>query len=97
MRHAIIVAMPVLATVAVWLGCIGFARLRSAFARLHCVAFTAAAAGLPVIIAAFVADGFSDRALKIVLLLLIILLGGAALSHACGRAFAMHEMNPEDP
>lgn len=95
--QAAVAAMLALAITAIWLGCIGFARLRSPFARLHCVPFVAAAAGTPVVIAAFLADGFSDRTGKILLLLLIILIGGAALSHAAGRAFAMHAMNPEDP
>lgn len=85
------------AVLAAWLGCIGFARLRSPYARLHCVPFVALAAGVPVVVAAFLADGVSDRALKVLLLVLIIVLGGAALSHASGRAFALHEMNPRDP
>lgn len=97
MTKAIIDALLAVAVCAIWLGCIGFARLRSPYARLHCVPFVAAAAGTPVVIASFLADGVSDRALKVLLLVLIVLLGGAALSHATGRAFAMHEMNPEDP
>lgn len=96
MRIAIAAVLGV-AVLATWLGCIGFARLRSPYARLHCVPFVALASGVPVVVAAFLADGLSDRALKILLLVLIIVIGGAALSHASGRAFAMHEMNPEDP
>ncbi|HTW68499.1 MAG TPA: monovalent cation/H(+) antiporter subunit G [Acetobacteraceae bacterium] len=86
-----------IAVLATWLGCAGFARLTSPYARLHCVPFVTAAAGVPIVIAAFLADGASDRAGKILLLLAVALLGGAALSHAAGRAFAMHDMNPEDP
>jgi len=92
----LIAALLALAVGAAWLGCIGFARLRSPYARLHCVPFVTAAAGAPVVIAAFLADGASDRACKILLLVVLALAGGAALSHAAGRAFAMHEMNPED-
>ena len=96
MTTAIISAALAVTVVAVWLGCVGFARLRSPYARLHCVPFVTAAAGAPLLLAVFVADGASDRAFKILLLLLLALVGGAALSHASGRAIAMHEMNPED-
>jgi multisubunit Na+/H+ antiporter MnhG subunit len=75
-----------LAVVAVWLGCLGFARLEAARDRLHCVAFVAATAGPLLTAAAFVADGVSDRALKVLAVTVIALLGGAASSHATARA-----------
>lgn len=70
----------------VWLGCLGFARLGSAYDRLHCVTFAAVTGGFFVIMAAFVADGISDRALKILLFFLLTLANGAAVTHATGRA-----------
>ena len=70
----------------VWLGCLGFARFASAYDRLHCVTFVAVTAGFFVVVAAFVADGVSDRALKILLFFLLSLANGAAVAHATGRA-----------
>lgn len=80
-----------------WLGCIGFARLPSAYARLHCVAFVAFGAGLPLTLESFFADGASSRALKVLLLLVLVLVCGAALSHATGRAIALHTMDRKQP
>ena len=71
---------------ATWLGCLGFARLRTPLDRLHCVAFVNAAAGTALCVAAFLADGPSTRACKILLTVLVSLCYGAALSHASGRA-----------
>jgi multicomponent Na+:H+ antiporter subunit G len=79
----------VLLTIAVacaWLGCFGFTRFASAYDRLHCVTFVAVTAGFFVVVAAFVADGVSDRALKILLFFLLSLANGAAVAHATGRA-----------
>ncbi len=70
----------------VWLGCLGFARLRTPLDRLHCVAFVNAAAGTALCVAAFLADGPSTRAWKILLTVIVSLCYGAALSHASGRA-----------
>jgi multicomponent Na+:H+ antiporter subunit G len=81
--------VPLLAAVAVsWLGCIGFAGFRSPYDRLHCVTFVAVTAGFFVTLAAFIADGLSDRALKILLFFLLTLANGAAVAHASGRAVA---------
>lgn len=69
-----------------WLGCLGFARLRTPLDRLHCASFVNAAAGVLLAVTAFVADGASDRAFKILLMVAVTLVSGAALSHALGRA-----------
>lgn len=69
-----------------WLGCLGFARLRSPLDRLHCAGFVNAAAGTLLAAVAFAADGPSDRAFKVLLSVAVSLLAGAALSHAVGRA-----------
>lgn len=86
MKAATIDGLIALALAAAWLGCFGFLRLRSALDRLHAVTFVAAGAGLPIAAAAFVADGASDRAWKILLLVALQLGTGAALAHAIGRA-----------
>lgn len=81
-----IAAFLTVAVACVWLGCLGFARFGSAYDRLHCVTFVAVTAGFFVVVAAFVADGISDRTLKILLFFLLSLANGAAVAHATGRA-----------
>jgi multisubunit Na+/H+ antiporter MnhG subunit len=85
-KTAAIDALIGLALLGAWLGCFGFLRLRTALDRLHVVTFVAAGAGLPIAAAAFIADGASDRAWKILLLVVLQLGTGAALAHAIGRA-----------
>lgn len=80
---------------AVWLGGAGFLRLRSPLDRMHCVAFVAATAGAALTAAAFVSDGVSDRALKILSFTVVSLLTGAATSHATGRALLLRGSAPE--
>jgi multicomponent Na+:H+ antiporter subunit G len=87
-RVAIEVLLALL-VLAAWLGCAGFARLRAPLDRMHCVAFVNATAGTALTIAAFVSDGASDRALKVLLVTGISLLAGAAMSHATGRALLL--------
>ncbi len=90
MSAAIITALLAVMVAAAWLGCLGFARLRTPLDRLHCVAFVNATAGIALTIAAFVADGLaSTRAWKILLMTMVSLGAGAALSHASGRALWM--------
>jgi multisubunit Na+/H+ antiporter MnhG subunit len=74
-----------------WLAAFGLARLCSAYDQVHCVSFAAAAAGPVLAAAGFVADGFSDRAWKILLFAALTLIAGAALTHATGRAIAFRE------
>jgi multicomponent Na+:H+ antiporter subunit G len=74
-----------------WLAAAGFLRLRGALDRLHCVSFLAATGGIAVAAAAFVADGLSARALKTLLLAVLLLATGAALTHASGRALVLRQ------
>lgn len=92
-----IAAILILATLCTWIGCVGFARLSSAYDRLHCATFIAASAGPLLVLAAFRADGASDRAWKILLLVVLVLVNGAALSHAVGRAVAWRESGADMP
>jgi monovalent cation/proton antiporter MnhG/PhaG subunit len=75
----------------IWIGCFGFARLSSPYDRLHCATFIAATGGVLAALAAFLADGASDRAWKILLVVVLVLVNGAALSHAVSRAVAWRE------
>ena len=84
-------ALLVLLVAVTWLGCIGFTRLRTPLDRLHCAAFVNVAAGLVLVAVAFLADGASTRAWKVLLTVLAGVLGGAALSHAAGRALLYRE------
>jgi multicomponent Na+:H+ antiporter subunit G len=74
-----------LSVAACWLGAVGFARLRAPLDRVHCVTFVNVAGGV-ALVAALLADGVSDRSLKILLVLMVNLVGGAAVSHMTGRA-----------
>ncbi len=80
-----------LAVLAAWIGCFGALRLRSALDRLHAVAFTNAAAGVLVAVAAFLADGISTRSVKLACLVAFVLVTGSAISHAVGRALALRD------
>ncbi len=82
-----------------WLGCLGFARLRRPLDRLHCAAFVNVAAGGLLVAVAFVADGPSTRACKVLLAVLASVAGGAVLSHAAGRALLYRDRfrQPEPP
>ena len=85
---AVLVAVLVAVT---WLGCLGFARLRSPLDRLHCASFVNVAAGGVMVVLAFVADGSSIRAWKVLVLVAASVVGGAVLSHAAGRAILYRE------
>ncbi len=87
-------ALLALAVAAVWLGCVGFARLSGALDRLHCATFVACAAGLPLLLAAFATEGASASVLKVFFLLVCGVLSGAILSHALGRALISREPPP---
>lgn len=80
-----------LTVVSAWLASLGFLRFKSALDRLHCASFLNAAGGLTLTIAVIIQDGMSDRALKTIAVFLILLLGGAALSHAAGRALVLRD------
>jgi multisubunit Na+/H+ antiporter MnhG subunit len=82
-----IAALLVLIVLAVWFAQIGFARLATPLSRQHAVTFVYATAAIGVTALAVVADGgASVRAGKAALILIVALVGGAATSHATGRA-----------
>jgi multicomponent Na+:H+ antiporter subunit G len=80
-----------LALAAAWLGAIGLLRLRTALARLHCATFVTVAGGVATTAAVFIADGSSSRAWKALGLLFMLLVIGAATSHALGRALVTRQ------
>ncbi len=86
-----------LATVAVWLGCLGFVRLRRVLDRLHCAAFVTWTAGLPLLLATLASQGASAAVLKVLFLLVAALLSGAALAHAIGHALTWRERQGAEP
>ncbi len=86
MKAVIIDLLLSLAVLSAWIAAAGFARLTSALDRLHCIAFVTLGSGLPIVAAAFVADGASTRAFKLLLLFVIALIAGAAVNHAVARA-----------
>lgn len=80
-----------LAVLSAWIGCFGALRLRSALDRLHAVAFVNASAAVLVGVAAFLADGISTRSVKLAGLVIFMLVTGAAVSHAVGRALSLRD------
>ncbi len=87
-----------LAVLAAWLGCAGFVRMRSPLDRIHCVAFVNATSGVCVLLAAVLTEGPTTRVFKILLIVGIGLLAGAAMSHATGRALLLRgTLEPEEP
>ncbi len=89
-------ALLALGVLAAWLACAGFARLRSPLDRMHCVAFVNATSGVCVLAAAALTEGATTRVFKILLILGISLLAGAAMSHATGRALLLRgTLEPE--
>lgn len=69
-----------------WLACLGFARLRTPFDRMHCASFVNVVAVPLMVAAAFVADGSSQRAWKFLAAAAISFVAGGAGAHAAGRA-----------
>ncbi len=86
MTHAAIAALLAVGVAASWLGVLGFLRLDDPLDRLHAVTFINAVTGAAITLAVLLADGVSDRALKVLLILGLNLLTGAAASHLLGRA-----------
>jgi len=91
---SVLLALVVLAT---WLAVWGFIRLPQVYDRLHCTSFAGIAAGVPLVALAFVADGASDRAFKILLLVALMLVSGAATTHAAARAVAARDAGQDGP
>lgn len=86
MKPILIDALLIAVVGAGWLGIAGFAQLRMPLDRLHCVTFVNTVCGVLLTAAAFVSDGVSSRAIKILFIVALSLLSGAAMSHATGRA-----------
>ena len=80
-----------LVVVSVWIGAAGFARLSSALDRLHCVTFVYVGCILPLAALAFIVDGLSARAFKILLLAVVSLVAGASVNKAVARAVFVRE------
>lgn len=91
MSRVVIDILLVVVVLCAWLGCAGFARLRAPLDRMHCVAFVNATSGMALTAAAFVSDGLSTRAVKVLLITGLGVLAGAAMSHATGRSLLLRE------
>ncbi len=91
MSRYLIDALLAVAVCGAWLGCAGLARLRTPLDRMHCAAFVNWTALAPIAAAAFVADGGSNRAWKLLLAVIVTLLASSVLSHATGRALSIRE------
>ena len=74
------------AVLSAWLASVGFLRFGRPLARLHWVAFVNAVTGTAVTLAVWLQDGFSDRALKVLVMYALLIVSGSATTHAAGRA-----------
>lgn len=93
MKEVVLGVLAAAIVAAAWLGALGFARLRSALDRLHCVTFVLVGCGLPLVVLAFVADGPSVRAFKVLGMVAIALVAGASVNQSVARAvFERDEM-----
>jgi len=88
-RAAAIDLFLTLAAVSAWLACWGLLRFGTPLARLHWVAFVNAVTGAAVTIAVWLQDGFSDRAIKSLAIVVILLVAGSATTHAAARAILL--------
>lgn len=73
----------------------GFVRLASPYDRVHSVMFAGAAAGIPLVIAAFATVGASPGAFKVLLIVVLNTVCGMALVHAVGRALLLRDKQDE--
>jgi len=83
------------AVAVMWLAAAGYVRLRHPLDRLHCATFVNAGAGLALLAACLAAEGVSDRAGNILVVVAVNLLGGAAASYATARALRLRGSLPE--
>ena len=79
------------AVIAAWVGTLGFARLSAPLDRLHCIAFVAVGCGLPITLAAFVQDGASVHAFKLLLMLVVAIVAGASVNQALARTIVTRD------
>ena len=93
-RAQLVEALLALAVLTAWLGAAGFARLAWPLDRLHCVTFINFGCGGLLLIAAALWGGSADDVIKLALLLGALLVGGAAVAHATGRAI-LRRRSPE--
>lgn len=92
MRTHVVEALLALLVLMAWLGAAGFARLAWPLDRLHCVTFVNVACGTLTLIAAGVWGGSADDVIKVAFLLVVLLVGGAAIGHATARAIVRRRM-----
>lgn len=80
-----------LAVAFAWIAALALWRLRTALERLHTVTFANIVGGCPVLLAAWLTDGLSPRALKCAAIWLATVLVGALLSHVIGHALHIRD------
>jgi multicomponent Na+:H+ antiporter subunit G len=78
-----------------WLAAFGLLRLPNAFTRLHCVSFAGAAGGFCFTAAVLIDRGGDPLGFKSLTTVILLLLTGAVLVHATGRALRLRRQNGE--
>lgn len=86
------VALPLAVTViAAWIAALAFARLRTPLERLHTATFVNVAGGGGLVLAAWLGDGATSRALKCTAIWIATVLVGALLGHVAGHALHIRD------
>jgi multicomponent Na+:H+ antiporter subunit G len=80
-----------LGVLAAWLAVAAYMRLRTPLQRLHALSFLNAVSGSCFLIGVWLSDGASTRALKSVLIWVMMLLVGALLAQGSARMLLLRE------
>lgn len=89
--NAAVAALLAFAVLVAWVMALAFVRMPSQFGRLHAITFFNLVVGGATTAAVVVADGFTARSFQAVLIWLVVVVGGALLSHAIGRALQLRQ------
>ncbi len=84
----------VFAVLVAWVTALAFLRVHSNYDRLHAITFFNLLAGGAITAAVVIRDGLSARTFQAVLVWLVVVAGGALLSHAIARALHAHGEEP---
>jgi len=86
-----------LCVAAAWAASWGFLRTRGPLDTLHYPSFIAAVSGVSLVLAGLVAEGFTPRVGKLVLLDGLALVSGLVLSHALARSALRRQAGRSGP
>ncbi|MBB2203273.1 monovalent cation/H(+) antiporter subunit G [Gluconacetobacter tumulisoli] len=86
-----------LLVIVAWVAVLGFLRLPETLDALHAAALLNVAGSASLIMVCVIADGLSARTIKLVLIALLLVFGGAVVSQMIGRAHLHRAAEEERP